>query len=248
VSGLEELADRKAREDQLPRVAVMTKTRPLLWFTISVLSTLLLFVLSYVAFALGRDDWGAYFQSPARLGAFVVSLFLSTLVVFTDFAGMNPGKKEDRGNRWIFGPFLVLALGMAVLPPYLDGRNLWATDEAITPYVGLILLTLGGMLRVAAVFTLGRRFTGLVAIQKEHRLQTGGLYRYIRHPSYAGMLLYLAGFVLVFRCWLGLALVAAILAVLVARMNAEESLLESEFTEEYASYRRRTWRLVPWMY
>src|SRR5215468_10160951 len=138
-----------------------------------------------------------------------VSLGLSPLVAFTGFGGMNPGKEEDRGNRWIFGPVAVLSLSLAVLPAYLDGRNLWVTDEAVTPYVGLALLTLGGALRLAAVFVLGRRFTGLVAIQEGHRLQTGGLYRYIRHPSYTGMLLYMAGYVLVFRCWVGLLLVAA---------------------------------------
>jgi protein-S-isoprenylcysteine O-methyltransferase Ste14 len=62
------------------------------------------------------------------------------------------------------------------------------------------------------------------------------------------MLLYMVGFVLVFRCWLGLLLVAAMLAVLVARIDAEEALLEAEFGEEYASNRRRAWRLVPWVY
>jgi protein-S-isoprenylcysteine O-methyltransferase Ste14 len=137
---------------------------------------------------------------------------------------------------------------MAVLPPYLDGRELWTTDAVVTPYVGLFLLTAGGVLRIAAVFVLGRRFTGLVAVQENHRLKTDGLYRWIRHPSYAGMLVYIAGFVLVFRCWLGLLIVAGFFAVLIARMNSEEALLESEFGEEYASYRRRTWRLVPWIY
>jgi protein-S-isoprenylcysteine O-methyltransferase Ste14 len=38
--------------------------------------------------------------------------------------------------------------------------------------------------------------------------RTGGLYRHVRHPGYAGMLLYMAGHVLVFRCWLGLLPVA----------------------------------------
>ena len=226
----------------------MAGARLLLWVLISVLSTLVLFGVSFAAFAFARGDWVAFFQSPARVGAIVVSLALSALVGFSGFGGMNPGTKEDRGNRWIFGPILMLSLGLAVLPAYLDGRNLWASDEAVTPYVGLALLTLGGTLRLAAVFALGRRFTGLVAIQEEHRLQTGGLYRRVRHPSYAGMLLYMAGFVLVFSCWLGLLLVAAMLAVLVGRMNAEERLLESEFGEEYAAYRRHTWRLVPWVY
>jgi protein-S-isoprenylcysteine O-methyltransferase Ste14 len=226
----------------------MMGARRLLWLLISVLSVLALFGLSFVAFAVGRGDWVVFFRSPARVGAIVVSLALAGIAVFCDFGGMNPGKKEDRGNRWIFAPVLVLSLGLAVLPAYLDGRDLWVADESVTPYVGLALLTLGGALRLAPVFVLGRRFTGLVAIQEGHRLQTTGLYRYIRHPSYAGMLLYMAGYALVFRCWLGLLLVAATLAVLFARMNAEEALLESEFGEEYASYRRRTWRLVPWVY
>jgi protein-S-isoprenylcysteine O-methyltransferase Ste14 len=226
----------------------MSGARLLVWALISVLSTLILFGMSFAAFAFGRGDWVPFYQSPARVGAIVVSLVLSSLVVFSGFGGMNSGIKEDRGNRWILGPILVLALGMAVLPAYLDGRNLWVTDDAVTPYVGLALLTLGGTLRLAAVFALGRRFTGLVAIQEEHRLQTSGLYRHVRHPSYAGMLLYMAGFVLVFRCWLGLLFVAGTLAVLLVRMNAEEALLESQFGEEYASYRRRTWRLIPWVY
>jgi protein-S-isoprenylcysteine O-methyltransferase Ste14 len=226
----------------------MTVAQRLLWVLVSVLSTFALFGLSFAAFSVGRGDWVAFFHSPARSGALVVSLALSALVGFSSFGGMNPGKKEDRGNRWIFGPFIVLMLAFAVLPAYLDGLDLWAADETVTPYVGLALLTLGGALRLAAVFALGRRFTGLVAIQEGHRLETGGLYRHIRHPSYAGMLLYMAGYVLVFRCWLGLLLVAATLAILLARMNAEEALLQNEFGEQYASYRRRTWRLVPWVY
>jgi protein-S-isoprenylcysteine O-methyltransferase Ste14 len=231
------------------RNADMFAARRLFWFTFSLLSTSVLFGMSWAAFALGsRGDWLAFFQSWARVGALVVSLALSALVLFCDFGGMNPGKKEDRGNRWIFLPITVLSLGMAVLPAYLDGRDLWTTNEAVTPYLGLVLLTVGGVLRLAAVFVLGRRFTGLVAIQEQHRLQTAGLYGYIRHPSYAGLLLYMAGFVLVFRCWLGLLLVAGMFAVLLARMNAEEALLVSEFGEEYASYRARTWRLVPWIY
>ena len=144
----------------------MTGVRLLLWTVVGVLTTAVFFGLSFVAFAVGRGDWVAFFQSPARVGAIVVSLVLNVAVAFSGFGGMNPGKKEDRRNRWIFGPFLALLLVMAVLPAYLDGRDLWTTDEAVTPYVGLALLTLGGTLRVAAVFALGRRFTGLVAIQE----------------------------------------------------------------------------------
>jgi protein-S-isoprenylcysteine O-methyltransferase Ste14 len=230
----------------------MTGKSVSLWIGIGFISIAVFFGLSYVAFSVGRDDWVAFFLSPARVGMIVVSLILTVASAFSGFGGMNPGKKEDRRNRWIFIPFAVLSLALAVLPAYFDGRiqgpSLWTTDEIVTPYFGLALLTAGGVLRIVPMFVLGRRFTGIVAIQDGHRLETGGLYRFIRHPSYAGMLLYMAGYVLVFRCWLGLLLVAGLWAVLVARMNAEEALLEGEFGDEYASYKRRTWRLVPWVY
>jgi hypothetical protein len=73
----------------------MTGPQRLLWVTISLLSTSVLFGLSFVAFAVGRGDWGAFFQSPARVSALAVSLALCVLVVFCDFGGMNPGKRED---------------------------------------------------------------------------------------------------------------------------------------------------------
>jgi protein-S-isoprenylcysteine O-methyltransferase Ste14 len=232
----------------LPSGAGMTSRQRLCWTAVSLASTLVLFGVSYLGFSIGRGDWVAFFQSPARAGAFVVSLAMCALVYFCDFGGMNPGKREDRANRWIFAPILAISIAMAVLPAYLDGRNMWVSGDAFTPYIGLALLALGGALRLSAVFVLGRRFTGLVAIQQDHRLQTGSLYRYIRHPSYTGLLVFMVGYVLLFRFWFGLLLVAGTLSILISRMNAEERLLESEFGEEYASYRHRTWRLVPWLY
>jgi hypothetical protein len=77
----------------------MTGLQRLLWVMISLLSTFVLFGLSFVAFALGGGDWRAFFQSLARVSALAVSLALCALVVFCDFGGMNPGKREDRGNR-----------------------------------------------------------------------------------------------------------------------------------------------------
>jgi protein-S-isoprenylcysteine O-methyltransferase Ste14 len=226
----------------------MTTVRRMIWLLASLASTLFLFGIAFAAFSLGRGDWTEFFRSPARIGAVLVSLILSGLVVFSGFGGMNAGKKEDKATRRIFLPFIVVSLAWAVLPAYLDGRNLWTTDETVTPYVGLALLTLGGALRLAAVFVLGKRFTALVAIQEGHRLATDGLYKRIRHPSYTGLLMYMAGYVLVFRCWPGMLFVAVMLELLIGRMNAEETLLESEFGEEYVSYRRRTWRLAPWVY
>jgi protein-S-isoprenylcysteine O-methyltransferase Ste14 len=77
---------------------------------------------------------------------------------------------------------------------------------------------------------------------------TGGLYRVIRHPSYLGLLLGLFGWALVFRSAVGVLVSLLLLPPLVARMDAEEALLESEFAGRYAAYRRRTWWPLPFLY
>ena len=41
-------------------------------------------------------------------------------------------------------------------------------------WIGVALYAVGGVLRLAPVFVLGRRFSGLVAIQPDHRLVTTG--------------------------------------------------------------------------
>ena len=53
---------------------------------------------------------------------------------------------------------------------------------------------------------------------------------------------------LVFRSAIGVLVSLLLIPPLVAHMNSEEALLESEFGERYADYRRRTWRLLPFLY
>jgi len=98
------------------------------------------------------------------------------------------------------------------------------------------------------VFVLGRRFSGLVAIQPDHRLVTSGVYTLIRHPSYLGLLVNSLGWALAFRSGVGVLLTALTLLPLLARMRAEEALLRSEFGVEYDAYRARTSRLIPGVY
>jgi len=107
---------------------------------------------------------------------------------------------------------------------------------------------IGGTLRIWPIFVLGRSFSGLVAIQPGHELVTHGPYRYVRHPSYLGMMLGFVGWALVFRSSVGLVAAVLGLRLLFERIESEEALLASHFGDAYADYRRRSWRLVPWLY
>ena len=202
----------------------------------------------YVGFAaMGWGGWTALMAHPARAGAVIVLVLASVAAMFTS-GNISSGRREDTKNRWIFVPFLILGFVLGWLPAYTDRREIWTIDGDSARYFGLALSIVGIVLRLAPVFVLGRRFSGLVAIQEGHELVTGGLYRFIRHPSYLGLLLGLFGWALVFRSAMGLLVSLLLIPPLVARMNSEEALLESEFGERYADYRRRTWRLLPFLY
>jgi protein-S-isoprenylcysteine O-methyltransferase Ste14 len=95
---------------------------------------------------------------------------------------------------------------------------------------------------------LGRRFSGLVAIQPGHTLVTSGVYGVIRHPSYLGLLVNALGRDLAFRAGVGVLLTVLMIPPLLARIRAEERLLRMQFGDEYSPYCARTARLLPGLY
>ncbi len=213
-------------------LALMTVTSTLLYLGLAVL---------------GRGGFDAFFSRPA-LVALAVTLFAIAGVAIFAGGNLSPGEREDRGNRWVLIPFTVIGLLLAYLPAYTDREEFWTLDGDAVRWLGVVLLALGGALRIAPVFVLGRRFSGLVAIQPGHTLVTTGLYGVIRNPSYLGLLLFTLGWSLAFRSGVGLLLTALLVPPLVARMRSEEALLHSQFGAEYDAYRARTWRLIPWFY
>jgi protein-S-isoprenylcysteine O-methyltransferase Ste14 len=191
--------------------------------------------------------WGAFFQHPAFRALAGVTVVLAVLAVFSG-GGISSGEKEDRGNRWVLGAFSVIALLMAFFSSYTDRIGFWTLGGDAMRWVGVVICFLGGLLRIIPVYVLRNRFSGLVAIQPGHRLETRGIYGVIRNPSYLGLLVTSLGWVLTFRSGVGVLLVSVLLVPLVARIRAEERLLREHFGAEYDAYCKRTWRLVPGVY
>jgi protein-S-isoprenylcysteine O-methyltransferase Ste14 len=196
---------------------------------------------------LGWGGFGAFFSQPAFTALTAVTFALLGAALFTT-GNISPGEREDRANRWVFIPISLIGLLSGFVPAYTDRIGFWTVDGNAVRWIGVVLFAAGGVLRLWPVFVLGRRFSGLVAIQPGHTLVTTGIYGLIRNPSYLGMLVMLLGWALTFRSLLGVLLALLVIPPLVARMAAEERLLRAQFGAEYEAYCARTSRLIPRLY
>jgi protein-S-isoprenylcysteine O-methyltransferase Ste14 len=197
---------------------------------------------------LAWGDWNTFFAHPARTSLIVFSVVLTLIVGFSGTSGLSSGKSHSPESKRILLPIIALFLVMILVPPYCDRRDLFTIDGDIIRYLGLVICVVGSVIRIAAIFALGHRFSGVVAIQPDHKLKTDGIYKDVRHPSYTGLLLSMIGWVLVFRSAIGLVLNVPLFFLLLSRITDEEKFLESEFGDEYRAYRERTKRLLPFVY
>lgn len=124
-------------------------------------------------------------------------------------------------------------------------------------------------IRTSCYRYLGRQFTFELALQKDHKLVTGGPYSIVRHPSYIGSLMYIAGSMLILvdhgSLWaqVGLwetthgqlmrACIAAMAAfatfTFVRRTWLEDEILSREFGDEWLAWSKRTpYKLIPYIF
>lgn len=205
-------------------------------------------VLVYLGLAiLGLGGFAAFFSHPALVVIALATLVMVGVSLLTE-VNLSSGVREDRANRWVLPVLGAIGVLSAFIPAYTDRMDFWTFGGEGIRWVGAMLFIAGGALRIWPVFVLGKRFSGLVAIQPGHTLVTDGIYRRLRNPSYLGLLINALGWALAFRSSVGIVLVLLLLPALIARINAEENLLRSAFGAEYDAYCAKTWRLIPGLY
>jgi protein-S-isoprenylcysteine O-methyltransferase Ste14 len=170
-------------------------------------------------------------------------------VLFTMRLRNRGGEKSpDRGS------LIVLWI---VIFSSITAANMIAAVYASTAIYGagwmrnaaLVVLAIGLFIRVSAIYTLGRSFTANVSIHATQTLHEAGLFRFMRHPSYTGMVLIFLALGLRMQNWLSLVvIVVPPVAALLYRIHVEEAALTGAFGEQYVDYSQRTKRLIPGVY
>jgi len=99
---------------------------------------------------------------------------------------------------------------------------------------GITGMIFGLLLRTWAVYSLGKRFTMHISIQKDHSLVTSGPYRFCKHPSYLGAFIMYMSTIVFFHAWYSLFAAAVILpSAFIRRIISEETMLKEKFGNEY---------------
>ncbi len=158
------------------------------------------------------------------------------------------GEIRDRGSLLLLWVTLVAALNLGTRFGESHTATMFGGAQWIR-FAGLACMVVGLAIRWTAVVSLGKSFSANVAIRSQQQLQTAGLYRFVRHPSYLGLLLVIVAIGLHTHNWVGFAIVVVpSIAALSYRIHVEEEALRAAFGDAYAVYSSRTKRLFPGVY
>lgn len=157
---------------------------------------------------------------------------------------------EQKGwDKVLMVVMLALWTGWIILMGLDAGRYHWSEIPLALQGAGLALIYLGAYL-VWLTLKANSYAAPVVKIQKArgHVVVTSGPYARIRHPMYAGALLFIAGVPLLLGSWWGLAAGVGLVLIIAMRAVFEEQTLAAEL-EGYADYAARVrYRLVPYLW
>lgn len=215
----------------------------------AVRETLGLVVMAAALFwAAGTVDWWAAWAALGVMGAWTaataVILFTSSPGLLADRLGPRPGAK-----RWDVA--ILSVLGLIQLLRYvvagLDRRYGWSGHFPPAVLTVSLALCLLGYALVVWATAVNPFFSQVARIQPErgHAVIATGPYRAVRHPAYAGAIVFELAVCVLLESWPALALSSLNVVLLVMRTSLEDRMLRADLPsyQEYAQRVRA--RLIP---
>ena len=189
--------------------------------------------------------------------AFLVIAEAASLIHTAWLLRHDPGLLVTRSSRGYLEPGtprwdrIISLLGASLLPAAswfisaLDERFRWAPEVPDAVHLlGGAGLILGWAVWLWAMFS-NHFFASTVRLQDGHTVETGGPYRWLRHPGYVGLMTYQVATPLLLGSWLGLAPALLTVPLIVLRTALEDQWL-GEHLPGYREYAARVrHRLLP---
>ena len=161
---------------------------------------------------------------------------------------MAPQTESPKGSGIGFVVVQAVLLGILFFGP----RNL-TPDASVTQAQGLLLwfgygtFILGTAIALMAAIHLGKNLTPLPRPKENAELIQRGLYRFVRHPIYFGVIVLSFGWGLIQQSTLVWLYVVVITIFFDIKSRKEERWLVERFSA-YTDYQGRVRKLIPWVY
>ena len=188
----------------------------------------------------GDDPWlWAYVATFGLIGAYAISSMDDDLAK----ERFNPPSKgADRlALRWVR-----LIAAAHLVAAILDSRFGWTSVPWPLRAVGLVVFGLAFLLIVRSMLA-NRFFSAVVRIQDDrgHRVVDTGPYSIVRHPGYAGMILFAPFSGLALGSWISVVVALMYSALVLRRVRFEDRFLRENLPGYEAYTTRVPYRLMP---
>jgi protein-S-isoprenylcysteine O-methyltransferase Ste14 len=196
----------------------------------------------------GRLDWWAAWAALAVMAVWTAA---TAIILFRTNPDLLAERLGPRRGAKSWDTVIMSLLGLIQLARYiiagLDQRYGWTGGVPVAVQLAALVLCILGYALVVWATAANAFFSQIVRIQSErgHAVATGGPYRYVRHPAYAGAILYELAVPILLASWPALAVSSLNVILLILRTALEDRTLQAELTG-YADYARRVrYRLLP---
>lgn len=174
---------------------------------------------------------------------------LANAFIFPSELISERGRKKENTEKWdkIITGLIIIPWISLYLISGLDIRFGWSPELAGWVHItGLIIFLLGNAI-VSWAMIANNYFSTSVRIQYDRgqTVSSGGPYRYIRHPGYLGMSIYLLSSPIILGSFRGLVPAALTVILFVVRTSFEDKTLKTKL-EGYKEFADRVkYRLIP---
>ncbi len=194
----------------------------------------------------GDWRWG---MGWVYLGIYIINQVILTLILPPDLLSER-SKPQEGSKSWD----IVLASVAALLAPLVvyivagfdHGKGWSGTFPLVVQIVALVVMV-GGIALSDWAMAANKFFSGVIRIQGDrgHAVETGGPYRFVRHPGYVGGILHHIAAPLMLGSWWALIPGVTGALLFVIRTALEDKTLQNELPGYQAYARQTRFRLLP---
>lgn len=145
---------------------------------------------------------------------------------------------NQKDNLFVFAQFSLFAIF------WLDPEFKYFNFPSVLQYPGLLMSLTGLVICGVSILQLNKNLTAFPTPKENARLYSGGMYQYIRHPIYTGVIMIFAGLSLYLGSVFKLLITLMLIILFYFKAAYEEEQLSKKFPE-FEQYKSKTGKFLP---